>query len=298
MRPLRTVVAAALLVLGGGAVGEVPGVRRFTSGEPSRFANVFWLRTGRGSVLVDAPFLAADTAALGAEMGAAGALPLGAAILTGGRPESSWGLGALVSPATRVWGARSTARRLEASFHGERERLLRAGIPFASMPRTPPILTNAFSGSLNLGFEGYTLRLLEVGEAGDSPSTIVFVPETGELFAGELVWNRVFPVTRGEDLGAWRRELAGLKRLRPRVVYPGHGEPGGVELLDGMAAWLETLEEAVRPLASRSSLSARDVASLRAGLVRKRSDWLLPSTLETSLRAEHARLRRLLAGGG
>jgi glyoxylase-like metal-dependent hydrolase (beta-lactamase superfamily II) len=292
--PLVLLAATGLSVpvLAGG-----PAVHRFASGEAARFASAYWFRTDRGSVLVDAPFLAPEAEALKGEMATAGALPLGAAILTGSRPERSWGLGALVSPGTRVWGARSTGAGLEAAFHAERERLLRAGIPFASMPRTPPRVTNPFAGSLNLGFEGYTLRLFEVGEPGSVPSTVVFVPETGELFAGGLVWNRVHPVTGGADLGAWRRALSGLKRLAPRVVYPGYGEPGTVELVDRMSAYLGSLEEAVRPLAFRSGLSARDLAGLRKSLAGKHRDWVLPSALDGSLRAEHARLRGLLAGG-
>ena len=89
-----------------------------------------------------------------------------------------------------------------------------------------------------------------------------------------------------------------LKRLGPRVVYPGHGGPGGPALLEEMSTYLGTLEEAVRPLAFRSGLSARELSSLRRSLVRKRRDWLLPDTLDGNLRAEHARLRRLLAAGG
>jgi glyoxylase-like metal-dependent hydrolase (beta-lactamase superfamily II) len=295
MRVLRVFLAAALALVSPLASGAGPKVHRFQGGEASRFASAYWFLTERGSVLVDAPFFASEADALKAEMRTAAALPLGAAILTGRRPESSWGLVPLLSPATRVWGSRLTLAGLDASFLRERERLLRAGVPFAEMPRTPPRVTNPFTGSLNLGFEGYTLRLFEAGEAGGPSSTVVFVPETGELFAGRLVWNRVHPVTGGADLGAWRRTLADLKRLGPRVVYPGNGESGTAELLDRMSDYLGALEEAVRPLAVRGSLSARDVSSLRQALVRKR-DWALPGELDSSIRAEHARLRGVLAG--
>jgi glyoxylase-like metal-dependent hydrolase (beta-lactamase superfamily II) len=297
MRFSRVVLLLATAAVSPLALGAGPTVRTFAGGEASRFASSYWFRTDRGSVLVDAPFLAPEAEALKAAMGAAGALPLGAAILTSGQAERSWGLVSLVAPGTRVWGARSTASTLETAFSGERERLLRAGIPFAALPRTPPRVTNTFSGSLNLGFEGYTLRLFEAGEAGTPQGTVVFVLETGELFAGGLVWNRVHPVTGGSDLGAWRRALVALKRLGPRVVYPGYGEPGTVELIDRMSEYLGDLEEAVRPLAVRSSLSTRDVAAARKGLVLARRDWRLPSILDKSLNAEHARLRGLLSGG-
>ncbi len=297
MQIFRSVFLLALAGLASAAPAAGPTVHRFASGEISRLASAYWFRTERGSVLVDAPFLSSEAAALRAEMAGAGALPLGAAILTDGQAARSWGLAALLSPGTRIWTSRSTAAALEGAFPRERERLLRAGVPFSSMPRTPPRATNSFTGSLNLGFEGYTLRLFETGEAGGPSATVVFVPETAELFAGGLVWNRVHPVTGGADLGAWRRVLERLERLGPRRVYPGHGEAGTVELLERMSGYLGRLEEAVRPYASRSALSARDLVSLRRGFKRRHPDWLLPDALDASLRSEHARLRRLLAGG-
>lgn len=296
MRFVRLAVAVSLAFVSPLAAAGGVKVHRFASGESSRFASSYWFLTERGSVVVDAPFLVPEAGALKAEMAVAAALPLGAAILTGGQPESSWGLVPLLFPGTRVWGSRATLSTLESSFSRERERLLRAGIPFVAMPRTPPRVTNPFTGSLNLGFEGYTLRLFEVGEPGGASSTAIFVPETGELFAGRLVWNRVHPATAGADLGAWRRALAELRHLGPRLVYPGYGEPGTAELLARMSDYLEALEESVRPLAFRPSLSARDVSALRQVLARRNREWVLPAELDSSIRAEHARLRGLLAG--
>lgn len=297
MHAPRLLLLVALAGVSNPAAAAGPVVHRFASGEASRFANAWWFRTERGSVLVDAPYLLSESTALRSDLSAAGALPLGAAILTDSAPERSWGLLPFLSPATRVWGSRATAAALEATFASERERRLRAGIPLASMPQVAPRLTNTFTGSLNLGFEGYTLRLFEAREAGCPSATIIFVPETGELFAGGLVWNRVYPETGGADLGAWRRALSGLKRLGPRIIYPGYGEPGTTELIDRMSEYLGSLEEAVRPHAFRSGLSLREVAALRRGLTRKHRDWLLPGALDASLRAEHARLRGLLASG-
>lgn len=293
----RLLLFVAMTVVSPLALAGGPVVRTFSGDETSRSASAYWFRTERGSVLIDAPFLVAEAEALEAAMRAGGALPLGAAILTGAQAWKSWGLPRLVSPATRVWGARSTAEMLETQFHGEQERFLRSGIPLSSMPRTSPRVTNTFTGSLNLGFEGFTLRLFEAGEGGTPATTVVFVPETGELFTGGLVWNRVHPVTGGSDLGAWRRALSSLKRLGPRVVYPGYGEPGTVALIDRMSEYLRELEEAVRPLAFRSDLSAREIAALRKGLTRANADWRFPSILDSSIRAEHSRLRGLLSGG-
>ncbi len=297
MRLPRLLLALALVGVSGSAPAEAPRFRRFASGAASRFSNSYWIVTSRGTVLVDAPFLLSEAKALRAEISSASGAPLGAAILTSSRPERSWGLAALLGPATRVWGTKAIALALERDFARERERLLRAGVPHDDLPRAAPRVTNTFSGSLSLGFEGYTMRLFEAGEEGAPLSTAVFVPETGELFAGGLVWNRVYPETGGADLGAWRRTLAALKRLQPRTVYPGHGAPGPARLLDEMSDYLAAVEESVRPFAATSALSARDLASLRRSLARTRRDWVLPDILDETLRGEHARLRRLLAGG-
>lgn len=297
MRFPRLLLALALLGVCGTAPADPPRFRRFAGGEASRFANAWWIVTSRGTVVVDAPFLLAEAKALSAEMAAAGGFPAGAAILTSRRPERCWGLAPLLGPATRVWGTKATALALEREFPRERDRLLRAGIPHAELARAAPRVTNTFSGSLSLGFEGWTLRLFEAGEEGSPASTAVFVPETGELFAGDLVWNRVHPVTGGADLGAWRRTLASLKRLGPKTVYPGHGDPGRVGLIDAMAGYLAAVEESVRPLAASSTLSARDLSALRRNLARTHRDWGLPEVVEETFRREHARLRRLLAGG-
>lgn len=297
MRFPSLLLALSLLGVCSAAPAETPRFRRFASGEASRIANAWWIVTSRGTVVVDAPFLLDEAKALLAEMAAAGGLPAGAAILTSSRPERCWGLGPLLGPTTRVWGTKGTALALEREFARDRDRLLRAGIPHAQLPRAAPRVTNTFSGSLSLGFEGWTLRLFEVGEEGSPAATAIFVPETGELFAGDLVWNRVHPVTGGADLGAWRRTLASLKRLGPKTVYPGHGEPGRVSLIDAMAGYLAAVEESVRPLAARSTLSARDLSSLRRSLARTHRDWILPEVVDENFRREHARLRRLLAGG-
>ena len=147
MRLSSRLSAFPLVCVCGFALAGEPRVNRFAGGEASRLASVYWFRTDRGSVLVDAPLLLAEGEKLRAEMTAAGALPLGAVLLTNGRPERSWGLGPLLSPGTRVWASRATATTLERRFGVERDGLLRAGLPFAGMPRTPPRVTNPFTGS-------------------------------------------------------------------------------------------------------------------------------------------------------
>src|SRR5262245_5809881 len=83
--------------------------------------------------------------------------------------------------------------------------------------------------------------------------------------------NGVQAYTADAHTGPW---LAALAALEPRVttaarVYPGHGEPGGVELLRRQTRYLEAFRTEVRQLtASQSALSAAQIRELETRMVR------------------------------
>ena len=299
MRPLRRpagLLAAAALGAGLPLFATPPEVRTFTGGELSGLGNSHWFVTGRGSVVIDTPFLPAEVEALRSDLGRAGGLPVGAILLTGSRPERSWGTAGLAAGGTpRVWASKAAAAALRSGFHAERERWLRLGLPLSMMPKAAPVVTNTFVGSLNLGFEGFTIRLSEVPELGGGASLVV-IPETGDAFVGELIWSRTHPDLAGVDLGSWKQALWGLRGMRIRRIHPGHGPSGGPELIEAQIDYLGALEEAVRPLArSGKEPSAAAVADVRKAMVARYRGWALQEFLDRSIRTEWRRQRALLA---
>lgn len=64
---------------------------------------------------------------------------------------------------------------------------------------------------------------------GHSPDHVCFFePRSGALFAGDLVMNGgtvVVPASAGGSMTAYLASLQRVLELRPRRVYPGHGDP-------------------------------------------------------------------------
>lgn len=287
-------LAAALLLSATETAAGPPEVGGWNSPDEGMAASAWWFRTERGTVLVGAPVLVDHARVLRNELEARGGLP-GAVLLLSRRPDSTWGASALAGEKTRVWTSRAIAASLESGFAVERETLLREGLPLDRLPRTAVRATNTFSGTLNLGFEGFTLRLMELSEAGSSAPLVAWVPQTGDLFAGDLVSVKVHPDTRGMDHRGWQVALDALARLRPARVFPGRGTAAGPESIGQIRRYLETLEESVRPFVTRGKehLSPREIAAVRSKFLRRYPDWRLPGTVDRSLSDEYVRQHRL-----
>lgn len=113
----------------------------------------------------------------------------------------------------------------------QQRRMLRAfldGYPAPDQYRLPHL---AFADELRFHGGGRTARLVACG-AGHSPDdAVLFLPEEGILFSGDLVTDSDL-VFRYGDPENWLRILDRLEALEPKVVVPGHGRvlPGGEAL--------------------------------------------------------------------
>lgn len=99
-----------------------------------------------------------------------------------------------------------------------------------------------FDRDLTLEVGGRQLELRRLGPAHTAGDAIAHLPHEGVVFAGDLLFTGVTPNTWTGDIAGWRRALAQIAALDPRVVVPGHGPVGGVEAvweLDRYWSWLE-----------------------------------------------------------
>ncbi|HET8609953.1 MAG TPA: MBL fold metallo-hydrolase [Burkholderiales bacterium] len=84
-----------------------------------------------------------------------------------------------------------------------------------------------FSDKLTLKLGGVDFRLIYAGPA-HSPSDIMMMVEPGGvLFAGDIVQNHRIPAMDGPDVNTanWLKGLATVRKLNPRFIIPGHGDP-------------------------------------------------------------------------
>lgn len=90
---------------------------------------------------------------------------------------------------------------------------------------------------LTLSFGDESLRVVFVGGAHSADNVVVHFPERGVLFGGCMV--RAHPGlgnTADADLEHWSVTAEAALAFEASIVIPGHGEPGGKELLISTAA--------------------------------------------------------------
>jgi len=155
--------------------------------------------------------------------------------------DHCWGTAAF--PGVPVIGHRLTRERLTAPEADEALAQMRAANPaaFANSQVVPPDLT--FSVRLTIDAGGLTVELHHLpGHTSDS--AVVHVPELGLLLAGDAVETPIPTLSEPGHIRRWAASLRQWSRAGVRHVVPGHGRPGGPELLAENAAYIERLAEA------------------------------------------------------
>ena len=101
---------------------------------------------------------------------------------------------------------------------------------------TPPNIAFDSKCALHLGDLTLNMRA-EGGHCRGECS--IFISEMSTLITGDLVFNGRTPFIGSADIPQWIAALTGLYALDPELVIPGHGEPGGKEILLKQREWLE-----------------------------------------------------------
>ena len=76
---------------------------------------------------------------------------------------------------------------------------------------------------------GFNARVLHI--PGHSKGSIGILTTDGDLFCGDLLWNRRRPSTHSimDDQSELKASVERLKSMRINMVYPGHGKPFPME---------------------------------------------------------------------
>lgn len=125
-------------------------------------------------------------------------------------------------------------------------------------PHAPSVLFEE-SRAIDLGDARVLVRHLGPGHtAGDA---IVLFPADDAVACGDLVFRGYHYNYEDADVGALPHRLASLASLPVRRFIPGHGPPGGREIVEEQARYHGEVEKIVRSAASaeeaRSSIAAR-----------------------------------------
>ena len=88
--------------------------------------------------------------------------------------------------------------------------------------QVPPV-SDTFSGELKLTVGDKRVELIEVGPAHTRGDVLVWVPDDGIVFTGDILFIEGTPIMWEGPVGNWIAACDRIEALSPGVVVPGHG---------------------------------------------------------------------------
>ncbi len=285
---LRHSLPLAALLSGCASTGDIPQpggvVRRVQEGRSGGHANVYWFQTQSGPVIVDAPLTKAEAKNL--KKGIERPYRI---YVTAARAERFASLDAMREGDVLALTTPAIATEIK-DYGGNRLAAARKqwgnDVPSEVKPPSPVVeeRTHVMLGETEV-------ELLPLGPAESESSLALYLPKTGELIAGDVVGGgEHLDLTWGRSV-VWQERIATLKSLSPRWVYPGHGLPGGPELLDQTLSYLQFFHDAVatkvKPGAAQK-ITPTDKRAVKQALLAKYPKFGRVELLDRSISAEYA----------
>lgn len=141
----------------------------------------------------------------------------------------------LLPPDVPIVGHRLTRQKVIATGTGITA--LFQGPDWGEIEVRPPSVT--FERQLSLWLGDLEVRLLHFGRpAHTTNDTVVWIPDRGVVFTGDLVFNGGTPFALEGSVAGWRETLPELGALNATTVVPGHGPVGTPAMLDSVDRYL------------------------------------------------------------
>ncbi len=208
-------------------------------------ANVGLIQTGSGAVLVDSPWVPSQSRAWRQEIERLS--PAGVAYLINTDYHLDHVLGdcylptALTVAHEMAWkNLRSLDRTvmLERALEQGQDSVPDLAEQLADVHLVLPQMT--VGKSMTLWCQGRRIDILHFG--GHTSATLgVYVPDQRVLFSGDLVVSGRHPYVGDANSRQWLESLERVRLMEIEVIVPGHGNPGGLEMVDALYDYLKEL---------------------------------------------------------
>lgn len=110
--------------------------------------------------------------------------------------------------------------------------------PFDFTGITPTVATRTFDTELRIDIGGTVAQVLMLGPAHTEGDSVVFVPDEGVLYAGDLLFIGGTPISWAGPVSNWITACDRMLALEPLFVVPGHGPVVGADDINRVRDYL------------------------------------------------------------
>ncbi len=207
-------------------------IQSFTSSEAGAWSNSYFITGKSEAILFDVFMLRSDAAQIVEEIAKSGKT-LTTVMISHAHPDHFMGLDAVTE---RFPGARivSTAN-VVADIKTDGPWMVKM-LQDKLGPRGPKrLVIPEILAETTLSVDEVAAEVVEFGEGEARHIAALHIPQLKALLAADLVYNQAHLYLQERHLESWLMrldELVDLAKGRIDTFYPGHGKPGGVELID------------------------------------------------------------------
>jgi glyoxylase-like metal-dependent hydrolase (beta-lactamase superfamily II) len=280
-----------------GAVGEdTIRIGHYTFEGPGT-VNTWWIETPRSVIVID---LQRDLAHAREALAAVEALgkPVSHVLVTHGHPDHYAGLGLFKArwPGIVSWSSQATRETITSDHYGFNAFLQQAfGDNFPNPVLAPE---RTFAPDTMLTLDGVVIVAREFGPSDANTMTVFYLPDTGDLFSGDIILSGMHLFFNEGASGPWLTALERLEREFPgaRTLHPGHGVEGMPRALIREARDYAQFARAVaRREIARTGSGPETIAAINAALLARFPDRGNPVGLPNFLDISTAGLVRELS---
>lgn len=214
--------------------------------------------------------------------------PLLSVLITHPHPGHFGGLASVLEafPGTPVLASEETTEILENDANGFIAATKR--VLGDDAPDTQPLPTDNFRDGQRLDISGIDLVIYEMGKGEADSPTVFFAPEQNALFIGDIADNKRTGFLMEGHSVEWLAQIEKLQSLFADLgpqLYPGHGNPGGMEMLTSQTEWIEAVRNLVDERIE-GGISDAEISEI-TGIISERYPDHLPVAMVPNLMSEN-----------